>query len=192
MKKIFFMLPIILLVAAGCNTNQQQTNNQAPTPPTQQTSTGLTRIPREKINTTSQGIFDGSSMKPALESGQVFNMDKTVTNYQRADIVFFNSKGLSSNEQFIKRIVGLPGEQVEIKNGSVFVNQQKLDESVYLSSDIQTMGKAGVVTLGADEYFVLGDNRPASVDSRFFGPIKKSWIFAKVTPTNYSSDIMHP
>ena len=186
------MLPIILLVAAGCNTNQQQTNNQAPTPPTQQTSTGLTRIPREKINTTSQGIFDGSSMKPALESGQVFNMDKTVTNYQRADIVFFNSKGLSSNEQFIKRIVGLPGEQVEIKNGSVFVNQQKLDESVYLSSDIQTMGKAGVVTLGADEYFVLGDNRPASVDSRFFGPIKKSWIFAKVTPTNYSSDIMHP
>jgi len=84
---------------------------------------------------------------------------------------------------FIKRLIGLPGETVEISNGNVIVyneehpNGMVLDE-VYLSDD-QTGGKERV-TLGADEYYVLGDNRDASLDSRSFGSVSEDEVIGRV------------
>lgn len=173
MRKYFLLVVPVLFLAAACNKNPESATQ--PTQQNQQIS--------QKQSSTATSTFSGSSMEPTLKPDQVFYIDKNATNFQRGDIVLFNTPQL---ETFTKRIIGLPGEQIEIKNGAVFINQQKLDESAYLNSNIQTMGKTGSVTLKNDEFFVMGDNRSASVDSRLFGPIKQSWIFAKfigITPT---------
>lgn len=78
----------------------------------------------------------------------------------------------------IKRVIAMPNDAVEIKNGTVFVNNIELDESgykiPYLGEDMEK------ITLSSNQYFVLGDNRPESYDSRSFGPIKKIEIKSKV------------
>jgi signal peptidase I len=84
---------------------------------------------------------------------------------------------------FIKRVIGLPGDRVEVRDNGLFVNGQKLKED-YLPANIIT--DAGVysrnklVSLGQDEYFVVGDNRPHSSDSRMWGPIKYDEIVGRV------------
>ena len=84
---------------------------------------------------------------------------------------------------FIKRLIGLPGETIEVSNGSILLYNQEhpngfsLEES-YLIGE-QTNGKVRV-TLGSDEYYVLGDNRDASLDSRSFGPIQEENIIGRV------------
>jgi len=86
---------------------------------------------------------------------------------------------------FIKRIIGLPGERVQIKDGAVTIFNQEnpdgfvLDESAYLSSKVKTQGEL-VITLKDNEYFVMGDNRGASSDSRSWGPVKETDIVGKV------------
>ena len=86
---------------------------------------------------------------------------------------------------FIKRIIGLPGERVQIKDGAVTIFNQEnpdgiaLDESAYLSLKVKTQGEM-VITLKNDEYFVMGDNRGASSDSRSWGPVKETDIVGKV------------
>ena len=88
---------------------------------------------------------------------------------------------------FIKRVVGLPGETVEIANGHVkiynadFQNGIVLDESVYLEDSVKTKTPKGdiKITLAEDEFYVLGDNRPESFDSRIFGPIHYDDIVGK-------------
>ena len=87
---------------------------------------------------------------------------------------------------FIKRIVGLPGETIKLQNGSVFIINDlnpdgiQLDESFYLGSDIKTYGNSEI-TLSSDEYFVLGDNRDESLDSRSvsLGPVHRSSIIGE-------------
>lgn len=86
---------------------------------------------------------------------------------------------------FIKRIIGLPGEKIQIKDGLVTIFNGEnpdgfvLDESAYLSSKVKTQGEM-VLTLKDDEYFVMGDNRGASSDSRSWGPVKENNIIGKV------------
>lgn len=92
---------------------------------------------------------------------------------------------LDTGKFFIKRIIGLPGEKVEIKNGSVIIyNSQSpngfvLDEKSYLSSSIRTVPDS-VTMLKNDEYFVMGDNRSFSSDSRAWGPVPKKDIIGLV------------
>ncbi len=98
-------------------------------------------------------------------------------------IVFRYPKNPS--QYFIKRVVGLPGEKVEIKNGQVKIYNDDqpagfvLDESSYLDSSVKTTGDL-VLKLGNDEYFVMGDNRSFSSDSRSWGPINEENIIGKV------------
>jgi signal peptidase I len=87
------------------------------------------------------------------------------------------------SQRYIKRIIGLPGETIEIKDGKIDIfNQQGesiLKETNYLSENIFTTGDTNI-TLKQDEYFVLGDNRLASADSRRWGPLPRKDIIGRV------------
>lgn len=98
---------------------------------------------------------------------------------RRGDIVVFRPPG-SQSEPYIKRIIGLPGETVEIRDGAVFIDGAKLDEP-YVTSSTSWRGNGGesTITIPEDEYFMLGDNRSNSSDSRVFGTVPKANIIGK-------------
>lgn len=120
-----------------------------------------------------------ASMEPTFEDGDYLLINMFDKNYQRGDVVVFRYPK-DPNQYFIKRVIGLPSENISIVDGKVLINGQIIDESEYLSEDMTTE-PIGVndFSLGADEYFVLGDTRDASLDSRRFGPIKKDLIVGK-------------
>lgn len=103
---------------------------------------------------------------------------------QRDDVVVFKYPK-NPKQYFIKRVIGLPGEQIKISEGKIIIfNKQNpdgivLDEKLYLSDDVVTSSEQ-IRTLKDDEYFVLGDNRQFSHDSRAWGPVSKSHIVGKV------------
>ncbi len=128
------------------------------------------------------------SMESSLEPGQYVLVDKLTPHwsaYQRGDIVVLHPPqgwADTSGTPFIKRVIGLPGDQVEIRSdGSVYVNGTRLDESAYTYLDQPTtaLGDQTSWTLGPDELFVMGDHRVASEDSREFGPIKESSVIGR-------------
>jgi signal peptidase I len=95
-------------------------------------------------------------------------------------VIVFKAPG-EQHKDFIKRIIGLPGDTVSLDEGKVYINSQQLDESEYLSSDVRTPSGAflqeGMTkTVPEDSIFVMGDNRPYSSDSREWGFLKKSEI----------------
>ena len=112
---------------------------------------------------------NGTSMVPTLEGGEIMLLNK-LSKYKRYDIVVIDLK--EENNDLIKRIIGLPGETVEIKNNEVYINDELLNEE-YGFGITYNIDK---ITLSDDEYFVLGDNRLVSKDSRVFGPIKEEKI----------------
>lgn len=110
----------------------------------------------------------GSSMEPMLSDGDQLIVDKIsyrLREPERYDIVVFPYR-YEENTFYIKRIIGLPGETVQITDGYVYINGTQLDEH-YGNEVMENPGLAGEpLTLGEDEYFVLGDNRNNSQDSR--------------------------
>src|SRR5689334_7613494 len=127
----------------------------------------------------------GTSMVPTFQNGEHLIANKIIYKIgkpQRSDIVIFK---YSDTEDFIKRVIGLPGDTVQIKDGRYIVNGKELDESNYLESSVYTSGgeylregESTVVPNGM--YWVSGDNRPHSSDSRDFGPINFAAIKGKV------------
>lgn len=125
-------------------------------------------------------IVDGASMDPTFATGEFALLDKisyTLSNPQRGDVVVLNYPGDPANKRYVKRVVGLPGETIEVEHGNVYINSQKLSET-YLPADIET-DKDGSWKLSQDEYFTMGDNRPNSNDSRYFGPVEKRFLVGK-------------
>lgn len=119
----------------------------------------------------------GSSMEPTLHNGQYLVVSKISYRFsepRRGDIVVFVSP-TRPGEDYIKRIIGLPGERVEIRDGAVWINGYRLDEP-YLDLGIPYSGSW---SLGPDEYFVLGDNRANSSDSHAWGPLPRKNIIGK-------------
>ncbi|WP_330405839.1 signal peptidase I [Faecalicatena contorta] len=110
----------------------------------------------------------GSSMETTLSDGDNLIVDKISYRFgepKRYEIIVFPYQ-YEENTYYIKRIIGLPGETVQVMDGDVYINGQKLDEN-YGNEAMQDSGIAGEpITLGEDEYFVLGDNRNHSADSR--------------------------
>lgn len=96
----------------------------------------------------------------------------------RGDVVVFHFP-LDLKREFVKRVIGLPGDQVEIKSGVVYINGRELPEP-YLSPAISKQHSIDSIKLSKDQYFVLGDNRTASNDSRDWGPVPKENIVGKV------------
>lgn len=117
----------------------------------------------------------GEAMSPTYNNGDYLLINKFNRNFVRGDVVVFRTEQ-QPKSLFIKRIIGLPSEKVEIQNGKVLINGQIFNES-YAHGD--TPGVTSI-PLNQDQYFVLGDNRSKSTDSRNFGPIVRSNIEGKV------------
>jgi len=126
-------------------------------------------------------IVKGQSMEPNFENSNYLIVDELSYRFrdpQRGEVVVFRyPKNIS--QRFIKRIIGLPGEKIEIKAGSVMVNGKILDESEYFPSGVQTPGNIQI-SLDENEYFVLGDNRISSFDSRQWGLLPRKNIIGRV------------
>jgi len=122
----------------------------------------------------------GASMEPNFHNLEYLIIDEITYRFddpQRGDVVVLRNPDLQS-QFFIKRVIGLPGETIEIKDRSVYINDEKLDESQYLDVSVETFGKQKV-QLGDDQYFVMGDNRNESKDSRVIGPIEPDSIIGR-------------
>jgi signal peptidase I len=134
----------------------------------------------------------GASMETTLSDGDQLIVDKISYQFrepERFEIIVFPYQ-YEAGTYYIKRIIGLPGETVQILDGSVYINGEKLEE--HYGNEV--MEEAGIaaepVTLGVDEYFVLGDNRNQSEDSRFadMGNVKLEDIEGKVWAVLSPSD----
>lgn len=128
----------------------------------------------------------GASMEPNFYDHEYLIIDELTYRFRdplRGEIVVFRYPA-DPSQFFIKRVIGLPGETVEIENRTITIynsehpNGIALEEDEYLSFE-QTTGKEKV-TLGLDEYFVMGDNRDQSLDSRDFGPVPAEDIIGRV------------
>jgi len=129
-------------------------------------------------------MVKGSSMEPNYHSSDYLIIDEfsyRLRDPQRGEVIVFKYP-LNTSYRYIKRIIGLPGETIQIKEGEVYISRangepKELDESLYLSAKVKEEWKNtnyGPLTLKQDEYFVMGDNRKYSSDSRSWGvlPIK--------------------
>ncbi|MBM3205151.1 signal peptidase I [Candidatus Uhrbacteria bacterium] len=137
----------------------------------------------------------GASMEPNFYDHEYLLIDEISYRFHdphRGDIIVFRYPK-DPSQFFIKRVIGLPGETVEIKENKIRVYNdayptgQIVDENAYLAPGEKTSA-AETMTLKSDEYFVLGDNRPMSYDSRFFGPLKRSDITGRVWLRGYPLD----
>lgn len=133
-------------------------------------------------------IVEGMSMNPTLTDGSTgfANIIATkVTEFKRFDIVVIKK---SDNNQIVKRIIGLPGETIWYQDDTLYVNGQPIEEDFldkeYMKDYLENSSRENFttdfapITLGEDEYYCLGDNRPVSLDSRALGAFKKSQIVA--------------
>lgn len=128
-------------------------------------------------------IVEGQSMNPTLNSGEMFVALKTKwTGLERGDVVAVNSKTLTyvDSDNIVKRIIGVPGDAISITDGKVSINGELLEEDYIIDKDDERiMVDTMEFQLGDDEYFVMGDNRNHSADSRIIGPIKSEYITSK-------------
>lgn len=130
-------------------------------------------------------VFDilpisGASMVPNFQNKDivVFNKISYVTaNPRRGDNAVLRFPGDPIRERYIKRIIGLPGEKVSIQGGKVYINDELLKET-YLPNDLPTTPDI-TIQLNQNEYYLIGDNRPISSDSRIWGPASREDFIGK-------------
>ncbi len=116
---------------------------------------------------------DGSSMENTLHNGEILILNKLDKDFDRFDIVVVKY----NNERLVKRIIGLPGEQVRYRNNQLFINGKKIKEK-FIDEETANFNimELGYNKIPKNYYFVVGDNRDNSLDSRYIGLIKKEQI----------------
>lgn len=132
-------------------------------------------------------VVEGTSMLPQLHDGERLLVNKLVYykfqsvswgHIERGDIVVFWFPN-DPDKSYVKRVIGLPGEMVEIRNGRVFVDGKELNED-YLDADYnQTLPSSPAKKVEEHHYFVMGDNRDNSSDSRYWGLVPEKYIYGK-------------
>src|SRR5271169_1388352 len=123
---------------------------------------------------------EGTSMMPGLEDQERIFVNKFVYRWEpilRGDIVVFRYPR-DTTKSYIKRVIGVAGDRIRIENGQVFVNDEALDED-YVPNEYADARSYPEVTVPANSYFVLGDHRTMSNDSRDFGPVNERYIYGK-------------
>jgi signal peptidase I len=125
---------------------------------------------------------EGTSMKPTLVDEERIFINKFVYRFGladigRGDVVVFWFPG-DTSKSYIKRVIGVPGDTVEVKEGIVYVNGAKLAEA-YVAEDYRDTASNPAKTLEPDQYFVLGDHRNSSNDSRSWGTVPRNYIYGK-------------
>lgn len=110
---------------------------------------------------------DGSSMYPTLKDKEILLLKKYDKKLERFDIVVFKH----GDSKLIKRVIGLPGETIEYKNDELYINDTKINDVVINQTDDFSLEDLGIEVIPEDMYFVLGDNRMNSTDSRVIGLI---------------------
>lgn len=128
----------------------------------------------------------GSSMEPNFHDKEYLLTNKItyrINPPQRGDVVIFKAP-VNKNYDYIKRVIALPGEKISLKEGKIYINDQVLDEAKYLPESLYTpsgnfLKDNTELTVPENQYFVMGDNRPYSSDSREWGYIGKNSIVGK-------------
>lgn len=130
------------------------------------------------------------SMEPTLDINDRIVVNKVIYHFQppkRMQIIVFRQVASedSPKRDLIKRLVGLPGEKLELKDGIIYINDKPLTEEHTMNQDFANFGP---VSIPQDAYFVMGDNRPASADSRYWGFLPKKNVigpaFLRIWPLN--------
>lgn len=146
--------------------------------------------------------ISGQSMMPNFQDAEYLLTEKVTyytRNPERGDVVVFMPP-ISTTDEFIKRVIGLPGERIFLKDGHVYINDKLLIEP-YLKDNVMTIGGPFLsdeteYQVPSGQYFVMGDNRPNSSDSRYWGPVTKqvmtgrAWI--SYWPMNLSGVVPKP
>ena len=125
-------------------------------------------------------IIEGISMEPDFFNGEAIIANRfqyTFGKPEHGDVAMLKFPGDPEHKKYIKRIIGLPGDTVKIQDGTVTVNNNRLNEP-YISIGVQTEPNMEI-TLKDDEYFLMGDNRPNSNDSRVWGVASKRHLIGK-------------
>jgi len=123
---------------------------------------------------------EGTSMNPLLSDQERIFINKFIYRFEpieRGDVVVFWYP-MDRSKSFIKRVVGLPGETVEIRSGHVYINDDELADQ-YVPDGYIDGSNYGPRRIPVDSYFVMGDHRDSSNDSRMFGPVQRAYIYGK-------------
>jgi signal peptidase I len=122
--------------------------------------------------------IEGKAMLPSFKDGDRVLVEENVSEIKRGDVIFFQYPK-NTTKLFFKRVVGLPNETVSILNGKVFINDKELEEPYLDRTYNQAKSNLPPVKVPDQSYFVLGDNRDNSSDSRYWGTVKKELIIGK-------------
>ncbi len=122
--------------------------------------------------------FAGTSMRPAIDDGDRTFILNSEFEAKRGDIIFFRYPP-DPTTHYMKRVIGLPGESIEIQDGRTLINGDFIEESYVSESSNQTKLNMPRKAIPPGHYFVMGDNRDNSSDSRYWGTVEKSLIEGK-------------
>jgi signal peptidase I len=128
-------------------------------------------------------VVDQTSMLPTLHPGDRLVVVKAAywfSDPARGDVVIISADWQPEVGALVKRVIGLPGDTIEIKNGAVYINGSLLTEPYYNGTTTASPGGYDHVVLQQGQYFVMGDNRPGSEDSRVLGPVPRQDIIGRV------------
>ncbi len=130
---------------------------------------------------------EGHAMEPALREGDRIFVNRRLDKLERGDIVILYYP-FEPSKSYIKRIVGLPREAVEIREGKVLINGKSLDEPYVVPDNNRASFDRKEVKIPEESYYVLGDNRDNSSDSRIWGTLQRKFIYGKFVKKYYAAN----